>query len=115
MHSPVGPHTGAGFRPQAFFYASYFFVVWGFFVSLYYQVCARYVFQKGKPQLASVTFHTTSEYFPYLVPSPSIHLQQSRFFHTVREAEQYISFLFSRYPNTAVQRPILDADQLALF
>jgi len=83
-------------------------------MSIYYKVCASFIFAKNKPQLISVNFYTTSEYFPILISScnsPFI----SRYFHTVPEAENYINYLFSRYPDTTAERPILDADQLLLF
>jgi len=81
----------------------------------YYQVCASFKFLNYKQQLSNLTFHTTSEYYPFIVFSFSSSLSHSRFFHSVREAEHFINYLFSRYPNTTVKRPILDASQLPLF
>jgi hypothetical protein len=81
----------------------------------YYQVCAKYAFQKGKAQLASLSLHSTSEYFPYLVSSGNSLLVQSRFFHSVPEAEHYIKYLFTRHPKSTALFPVLDANQLLLF
>jgi hypothetical protein len=84
-------------------------------MSSYYQVCARYAFQKGKAQLVKLSFHTTSEYVPYLVSSVNSPLVLSRFFHSVPEAEHYINYLFTRHPTSTAPRPVLDAHQLLLF
>ena len=84
-------------------------------MSSYYQVCARYALQHGKPQLVSLSLHTTSEYVPYLVNSEFSHLVLSRFFHSVPEAEHYINYLFTRHPKSTAAFPVLDADQLLLF
>jgi hypothetical protein len=82
---------------------------------IYYQVCTGFKFSGCKPQLVSLSLHSTSEYFPYLAGSPTSLLSHSRFFHTVPEAEHYISYLFSRYPNSTTPRPVLDALQPSLF
>jgi hypothetical protein len=85
------------------------------FVSTYYQVCATYKLSASKPPLVGLSLHSTSEYFPFLVGSPTSYLSQSRYFHTVWEAEHYINYLFSRYPDSTAPRPVLDADQFLLF
>jgi len=84
-------------------------------MSVYYQVCANHKFSNGKPQLSSLTFHSTSEFYPYLVMSNLTPLSYSRFFHSMPEALHYIDYLFSRYPNCGLSVPVLDASQLSLF
>jgi len=84
-------------------------------MSVYYQVCASFKLTGGKPSLVGLSLHSTSEYFPFLVGSPTSLLSHSRFFHSLPEAEHYISYLFSRYPNSGLALPVLDAKQLLLF
>jgi hypothetical protein len=84
-------------------------------VMRYYQVCVTYKFVSGKPSLSSLSLHSTPEYFPFLVGSPTSLLSHSRFFHTQKEANIYINYLFSRYPNSGLKPPVLDALQLLLF
>jgi len=81
----------------------------------YFQVCANFALSHGKPSLESLSLHSTSLYFPYLVSSNSSLLSHSRYFHTVSEADYYIKYLFSRYPNSKASYPVLDASQLSLF
>jgi len=81
----------------------------------YYQVSSSYKFSQGKPSLVSLSLHSTSIYFPFLVGSPFYLLSHSRFFHTQKEANHYINYLFARYPNCGLARPVLDAHQLLLF
>jgi hypothetical protein len=95
-------------------YASIFLLYGGFSMSLYYQVCSSFSFSESKPALVAVTLHTTSEYFPFLVGSYSS-LSNSRFFRSLSQAQQYIGYLFLRYPNSKAARPVLDAEQLLLF
>jgi hypothetical protein len=83
-------------------------------MSLNYQVCSSFSFSKSKPALVAVTLHTTSEYFPFLVGSNSS-LSNSRFFRSLSQAQNYISYLFSRYPASTAARPVLAAEQLLLF
>jgi hypothetical protein len=82
---------------------------------MYYQVCSTYRFFNGKVQLASLSLHTTTEYYPYLVGSYFPKLSNSRFFTCIKEAQGYISYLNSRYPEYTAPRPVLDAYQLSLF
>jgi hypothetical protein len=85
-------------------------------MSAYYQVYSEYTLSNDKPQLVSVTLHSTSEYYPFLVGSDFSNLAHSRYFHTQKEANHYIDYLFSRYPNSAAsRRPVLDALQLTFF
>jgi hypothetical protein len=98
---------------QAFYYVCRF--PSGCFMSTYYQVYSIYKFSGSKPQLVSLSLHSTTEYFPFLVGSNTSLLSHSRFFHTVPEAEHYISYLFSRYPKCGLPRPVLDAQQFLLF
>jgi len=81
----------------------------------YYQVCVRFSLYHGKPSLESLSFHSTTIYFPFLVMSHCPALSHSRFFQSVSEAEKYINYLFSRYPNSKANKPILDALQQRLF
>jgi len=84
-------------------------------MSVYYQVCVRYKLTNGKPQLVGLSLHSSSIYFPFMVSSYTSSLSHSRYFLTIPEAEHYISYLFSRYPNCGLAFPVLDADQLLLF
>jgi hypothetical protein len=81
----------------------------------YYQVSATFKLSGCKPSLVSLSLHTTSLYFPFLVGSISSLLSHSRFFRSVPEANQYIDYLFSRYPTSTAPRPVLDAKQPTLF
>ena len=81
----------------------------------YYQVCATYKLLSGKPSLVSLSFHTTPVYFPFLVGSYTSPLSQSRYFRTVKKANNYINYLYLRYPNSTAPRPVLDASQPLLF
>jgi hypothetical protein len=69
----------------------------------------------GTPHLVSLSLHSTTQYLPFLVGSIPLKLSISRFFLSLQEAENYISYLFLRYPASTAQRPILDAKQLSLF
>jgi hypothetical protein len=80
-----------------------------------YQVCATFKFSGSKPQLVSLSLHSTPEYSSFLVGSYTSLLSHSRFFYTVPQAQEYINYLFSRYPNSAIPYPVLDSDQLLLF
>jgi len=84
-------------------------------MSHYYQVYAEFIFNKGKPSLSVLSFHTTSEYYPFLTGSPFSMLAQSRYFHTQKEANRYINYLLVLYPNSGLLRPVLDPEQLLLF
>ena len=85
------------------------------FMSTHYQVFTTYTLTKGKPQLVNISYHSTKEYFPFIVRSYSSILSQSRYYYTQKEAKHYIGYFYSRYPNTAVTRPILDTKQYLLF
>ena len=80
----------------------------------YFQVCARYALQKGIPQLVGLSLHSTSDFFPFIIftNSPFVY---SRFFKSVQEAENFINYLFTHYPNSTAPRPVLDANQNNLF
>lgn len=81
----------------------------------YYQVSARFSLSHGKPSLENLSFHSTTIYFPFLVMSHNSALSHSRYFQSVKEAENYINYLFTRYPDSKAPHPILDALQLKLF
>ncbi|MDR2596286.1 MAG: hypothetical protein LBC76_03085 [Treponema sp.] len=83
-------------------------------MSTYYQVCVSFSLFHGKHSLKSISLHTTSEYFPFMVPSRLTGLSLSRFFLILLQAEEYISFILSRYPNSGIPRPVLDSSQLSL-
>jgi len=84
-------------------------------MSMYYQVCSTYKLTHGKPQLVNLTLHSTPQYLPFLVYSFTSSLSNSRFFLSVKEANKYIEYLFSRYPNCGLSSPVLDASQGLLF
>jgi nucleosome binding factor SPN SPT16 subunit len=84
-------------------------------MTIYYQVCPSYALFKGKPQLVSVSLHSTPEYHQSIIITASKPLSTSRFFHNVTQAQTYISYLFSRYPNSKLKKPVLDANQLSFF
>jgi hypothetical protein len=84
-------------------------------MSHYYQVCCSYKLNKGKPSLVGLSLHTTSNYFPFLVGSDTSYLSNSRYFHSLHEANGYINYLFTRFPHYGLPRPVLDAQQLLLF
>jgi hypothetical protein len=92
----------------------------GVFMRVYYQVVAGFRFSGSKLLLVSLSLHSTKEYFPWLVGSASSPLSQSRFFHTVTQANNYIEYLYRVYPSCAVPRPVAylryeDSKQLLLF
>jgi len=81
----------------------------------YYQVCAGFTLQKGRPQLVRLSLHSTTEYFPFLFSFEKKPIFSSHFFYSVSEAENYIDYLFSRHPASTAPRPVLDAHQFLLF
>jgi hypothetical protein len=81
----------------------------------YYQVSAGYKFSGCKPLLVSLSLYSTSEYVPWLVSSAASPLSLSRFFHSVKQANHYIDYLYRVYPSCAVPRPVLDSNQPLLF
>jgi hypothetical protein len=81
----------------------------------YYQVYVSFKLFRGKPSLVSLSLNSSSVYFPYLVSSPSSFLSHSRYFHSVKEAQGYINYLFKRFPTTTAPYPVLDALQPLLF
>jgi hypothetical protein len=81
----------------------------------YYQVDINFTLSHGKPSLVKMALYSTSEYYPFPVWTTGSPLFLSRFFHTTAEAEQYISYLYTRYPTSTATRPVLDSGQLNLF
>jgi hypothetical protein len=81
----------------------------------YYQVDVFFALSHGKPSLVNMSFKSTSEYNPDPVWSTGSPLFLSRFFHSVPEAENYINYLYTRYPDSTAPRPVLDSRQLKLF
>jgi len=81
----------------------------------YYEVYVSFKLVRGKSYLVNLSLHSTSLYFPFLVSSPSSLLSHSRFFHSVKEAQGYISYLYKRFPTTTAPYPVLDALQPSLF
>ena len=87
----------------------------------YYQVSTTYKLCGNKPLLESISLNTSYVYYPYLVGLPTSYLSHSRYFHTLPQAQHYISYLYSRYPKTngfartRAPPPILDALQLTFF
>ena len=81
----------------------------------YYQVCAVFSLSGGTPQLVSMSLNSTIKFFPFLVyPAGSVS-SISRFFRSLPQAQEYVSFLYSRYPTSAAALPVLDSGQLSLF
>jgi hypothetical protein len=76
----------------------------------YYQVCAEYEISGGSPKLANLSLNSTFVYFPFLVRSGN-YVSFSKFFRSKMEAGKYINYLFSRYPECAARRPVLDESQ----
>jgi len=81
----------------------------------YYQVCTNFTLQKGKPQLVSLSLHSTPVFYPYFIKIDKSPLVYSRFFYSVSDAEKYINYLFTVYPHSTAPRPVLDANQLTFF
>jgi len=84
-------------------------------VMRYYQVFATFTLSGGRPSLSGLSLHSTTEYYPFMVGSYSSLLSHSRYFHTQKEANNYIDYLFSKFPNCGIPRPALDPQQLLLF
>ena len=81
----------------------------------YYQVSLRFGFRNYKAQLLSVSLNTSAVYVPYHPGYVEYVLNQEHYFRTLAQAQDFINYIFSRYPNTAAARPVLDAQQLLLF
>jgi hypothetical protein len=84
-------------------------------MKMYFQVCATFKFSGGKPSLVCLSLHSTPLYYPYLIRSVSSLLSQSRYFRSLQVANNFITYLLSRYPNSTAPRPVLDALQPFLF
>jgi hypothetical protein len=82
---------------------------------IYYKVCTGYKLACGKPQLVSVTLHSSTAYYPFLVCSTIPALLNTRYFRSAQEAHRYINYLFMRYPQSGLPYPALDAGQHVLF
>jgi len=80
-----------------------------------YQVCATFKFFQGKAQLVNLSLHSTTEFSSTFNSSVYAVLNQSHFFHSLQDAQEFICYLFSRYPNSTAPRPVLDALQPSLF
>jgi len=81
----------------------------------YYEVYVSFKLSRGKPSLVSLSLHSSYIYFPFLVCSPSSFLSHSRYFHSVKEAQGYINYLFKCFPTTTAPYPVLDFLQPSLF
>ena len=81
----------------------------------YYQVSVSFSLSGCKPQLVKMSLNTTTEYIPFLSYSTISPLFINRFFRKLSQAQEYVSYLFSRYPNSTATRPVLDAQQFILF
>ena len=81
----------------------------------YYQIYASFSLSHGKPQLVGISLNSTGVYFPFLVGSYAYTLSYSRFFRTIPQAQEYVNYLFSRYPESPAARPVLDGGQPLLF
>jgi hypothetical protein len=80
-----------------------------------YQVCSTFKFSGSKAKLVNLSFHSTTEFQSLYNPSVYAVLNQSHFFHSVTEVQDYISWLYCRHPEYTAPRPVLDAIQLRLF
>jgi hypothetical protein len=79
-----------------------------------YQVLARFTFHQHKPALVS-THIKKQNAMPFLVISglPFGHgLKYRRFFHTQKEAAQYVSYLHAVYKGHMIPNPPLLGGQL---
>jgi hypothetical protein len=81
---------------------------------IYYQISAGFALSDGKASLTSMSFNSTFEYSPFTIISSGSPLAISRFFRSIPQAQSYIDYLFSRYPQGAVIYPVLDPLQLIL-
>jgi hypothetical protein len=90
-----------------------FFWFGGFVMN--YQVCSTFKFSGSKAKLVNLSLHSTAEFQSPYNPSVYAVLNQSHFFHSVKEAQGYISYLYLRHPEYTAPRPVLDAMQLSLF
>ncbi|AEF81096.1 hypothetical protein [Leadbettera azotonutricia] len=82
-----------------------------------YQVTAQFVFFQHKPLLASTsTKKQEAKAFLVLSGLPFGHaLKYSRFFHTQKEAANYVSYLNRVYKNRIISSPAHQDGQLSLF
>jgi len=113
---PLNP--GKNSRGQSHLQAvslQHFFSWLGVSLRIYYQVNATYKFISGKATLSSLSLNSSSVNYPSLVCLPGSILTQYRYFHSVKEAQGYIDYLFSRHPNCELPYPVLDAAQPLLF
>jgi hypothetical protein len=82
-----------------------------------YQVLARFTFHQGRPALVS-THIKKQNAKAFLVRSGlpfGSGLKYRRFFHTKKEAAQYVSYLHAVYKGRIIPNPPLPGGQLLLF
>jgi hypothetical protein len=114
--TPLNPGKNSGgslICKQSAYYIS--FLGLGVSMRSYYKVSVSFKLSRGRPSLVSLSLHSSPFYFFFLVPSVSSLLSHSRFFHSVPEANKYIGYLFYKFPNCGLLRPVLDASQPTLF
>jgi hypothetical protein len=82
-----------------------------------YQVTAQFVFYQYKPALVSTHLKKqNAKVFLVLSGLPFGHaLKYSRFFHTQKEAANYVSYLHTVYKNRIISSPAHSGGQLSLF
>jgi hypothetical protein len=82
-----------------------------------YQVTARFTFHQRKPALVSTHIKKQkAKAFLVLSGLPFGHgLKYSRFFHTKKEAAQYVAYLHKVYEGRIIPNPALPGGQQYLF
>jgi hypothetical protein len=113
--APSRGKTWRRFQGSWRFFLPSYFVLFGAFMCIYYQVVSGFKLSRCKPSLVSLSLHSTTEYYTWLVRSASSPLSQSRFFLNVTDANLYIDYLFHVYPSCSLPRPVLDSNQILLF
>ena len=80
----------------------------------YYGVEASFGMCSGKPSLISLLLYTTPVYCQYFLSSIGSPATITRTFTTQKTANEYIDYLYKRYPNSTAPCPQLNADQFSL-
>jgi uncharacterized membrane protein required for colicin V production len=84
-------------------------------MATYYQVSARFSLYVGKPLLVGMSHNTTNRFVGFLFHPAKSFKSISRVFRTLAQAQKYIDYLYSRYPDSTAPPPTLDANQPPLF
>jgi hypothetical protein len=97
------------------YYQLIFAVLFGYGMSVYYQVCPYYQFCGSKAKLLHITLYTAPGFHSYYNSSPVSCLHHPVSFHTLPQAQGYINYLVSRHPNTPVISKLVKCVQPLLF